>query len=154
MAAGRTRMTTPSRSPCPGGKGRLDFIPAGSDDDTYVRLVQELDWAELYERGFGEFLEECRRRWKDMYDFVLIDSRTGITDMGGICTAQLPEILVMLFTANEQSLRGTVNVARRAARPGRAAVRPCAVDGPPRAYPVRRPRGVQTGPELAAAVRP
>jgi hypothetical protein len=49
-----------------------------------------------------------------MYDFVLIDSRTGITDMGGICTAQLPEILVMLFTANEQSLRGTLDVARRA----------------------------------------
>jgi hypothetical protein len=56
----------------------------------------------------------CGRRWKNLYDLVLVDSRTGITDMGGICTAQLPEILVMLFTANEQSLRGTLDVAHRA----------------------------------------
>ena len=98
----------------PDRNGRLDFIPAGAGDDAYIRLVQELDWARLYERGFGDFLEDCRLRWKAMYDFVLIDSRTGITDMGGICTAQLPEILVMLFTANEQSLRGTLDVACRA----------------------------------------
>ncbi|MGH3570110.1 MAG: CATRA system-associated protein [Pseudonocardia sp.] len=99
----------------PGARGRLDFLPAGSSGDSYVRQVQELDWAELYERyGLGEFLERCRAEWKAEYDFVLVDSRTGITDIGGICTVQLPEVLVMLFTANEQSMRGTLDVARRA----------------------------------------
>jgi len=68
----------------------------------------------MYERGLGEFLEDCRAIWKSEYDVVLIDSRTGITDIGGICTVQLPEVLVMLFTANEQSIRGTLDVARRA----------------------------------------
>ena len=48
------------------------------------------------------------------YDIVLIDSRTGVTEMGGICTAQLPDAVVMLFTANAQSLSGTIDVARRA----------------------------------------
>ncbi len=97
----------------PGARERLDFIPAGQGDDDYVRLVQDLDWAELYRRWLGEFLEVCRARWKADYDFVLVDSRTGITDIGGVCTVQLPDVLVMLFTANEQSLRGILEVARR-----------------------------------------
>jgi cellulose biosynthesis protein BcsQ len=99
----------------PGGLAPLDLVPAGSGDDEYVRRLQKLDWPALYERyGFGEFLEGCRERWADKYDFVLVDSRTGITDIGGICTAQLPEILIMMLTANEQSLSGTMDVARRA----------------------------------------
>ncbi|MGH3613728.1 MAG: hypothetical protein ACRDRK_14280, partial [Pseudonocardia sp.] len=85
------------------------------------------DWAELYERyGLGEFLERCRAEWKAEYDFVLVDSRTGITDIGGKCTVQQPEVLVMLFTANEQSMRGTLDVARRAV----AATTPCRTTGP------------------------
>lgn len=48
------------------------------------------------------------------YDFVLVDSRTGITDIGGICTVQLPDILVFMFTANHQSLDGAMDVVRRA----------------------------------------
>jgi hypothetical protein len=76
--------------------------------------VQEIDWERLYENGFGEYLEQCRDRWTADYDFVLIDSRTGISDIGGICTAHLPDHLVVLFTANRQSLRGALDLARRA----------------------------------------
>jgi hypothetical protein len=47
---------------------------------------------------------------------VLIDSRTGISDIGGICTAQLPDRLVVVFTANEQSVTGAVDIAQRADR--------------------------------------
>src|SRR5215470_5698773 len=100
----------------PGSQTPVDFLPAGAGGDQYVRRVQELDWPGLYERhDLGEFLERCRTRWKAAYDVVLVDSRTGITDIGGICTAQLPDVLVMLFTANEQSLCGTLDIARRAA---------------------------------------
>lgn len=99
----------------PGSAAPLDFLPAGSAGDRYVRRVQELDWAKLYEQhDLGTFLERCRSSWKAAYDIVLVDSRTGITDIGGICTTQLPDVLVMLFTANEQSLRGTLDIARRA----------------------------------------
>ena len=98
-----------------GTGGQLDLLPAGREDDEYVRQAQELDWAALYDRhGLGAFLERCRDRWRADYDMVLVDSRTGITDIGGICTAQLPDVLVMLFTANDQSLAGTLDVARRA----------------------------------------
>ena len=39
-------------------------------------------------------------------DYVLIDSRTGHTDVGGICTRQLPDSVVVLFFPNAQNLRG------------------------------------------------
>ncbi|GAA3045897.1 KGGVGR-motif variant AAA ATPase [Actinokineospora globicatena] len=92
----------------------LDFIPAGRDGDEYYSQVQAIDWARLYDDGFGEYLEQCRRQWTSQYHFVLLDSRTGISDVGGICTAHLPDRLVLLYTANVQSIRGAVNVAKLA----------------------------------------
>lgn len=98
----------------PGIRGRLGLLAAGGRDGDYIEIAQSIDWSELYERrDLGRFLEECRERWAAAYDFVLIDSRTGITDIGAVCTAQLPDVLIMLFTANEQSLDGTLDVAGR-----------------------------------------
>lgn len=95
----------------------LYMITAGRQDESYVSRMQALDWSELYEKhNFGNFLEATRGEWKESFDFILIDSRTGITDIGGICTVQLPDFLVLLFTANQQSLRGSLEVVKRAAR--------------------------------------
>src|SRR5262249_8756240 len=44
---------------------------------------------------------------------------TGLTDISGLCTIHLPDILVVFFTASEQSLQGTLDVVesvRRARR--------------------------------------
>jgi cellulose biosynthesis protein BcsQ len=95
--------------------GRLAVIPAGHQDGTYVERVQELDWEELYvQRSLGTVLERLRAQWVDEYDFVLLDSRTGISDIGGICTVQMPDILAFMFTANRQSLNGVVDIVNRA----------------------------------------
>ncbi|MGK3202352.1 KGGVGR-motif variant AAA ATPase [Amycolatopsis sp. MEPSY49] len=94
--------------------GVLDLLAAGREDPGYVGQVQEIDWDRLYEDGFGEYLEQCREQWIAHYDFVLVDSRTGISDIGGICTAHLPDHLVLLFTANRQSILGAMDAARRA----------------------------------------
>ncbi|WP_254896638.1 hypothetical protein [Amycolatopsis sp. Hca4] len=94
--------------------GALDFLAAGREDEDYVGQVQSIDWEALYDEGFGEYLEKCREQWTTDYDFVLIDSRTGISDIGGICTAHLPDHLVVLFTANRQSIRGATELAGRA----------------------------------------
>lgn len=45
---------------------------------------------------------------------MLIDSRMGITDIGGICTIQLPDLLLLLFTATEQGISGIADVGRKA----------------------------------------
>ncbi|MEV4146828.1 CATRA system-associated protein [Amycolatopsis sp. NPDC049691] len=96
------------------GVGVLDFLAAGTEEPGYVGQVQAIEWDDLYDEGFGEYLEKCRDQWVTRYDYVLIDSRTGISDIGGICTAHLPDHLVLLFTANRQSITGAMDAARRA----------------------------------------
>ena len=43
-------------------------------------------------------------------DYVLIDSRTGHNEVGGICTRQLPDAVTILFFPNEQNLFGLKKV--------------------------------------------
>jgi hypothetical protein len=95
----------------------LHLLTAGSRNEGYFSKVRNLDLQTFYdEREGGLFIESLRNEWKQAYDYVLIDSRTGITDIGGVCTVQLPDILALLFTANEQSMTGVVDVAKRAQR--------------------------------------
>ena len=96
------------------GEDPISLIPAGRPDQDYVAKVQDIDWEQLYLDGFGDYLEECRAQWTNDYDYVLLDSRTGGSDIGSICTAHLPDRLVVLFTANRQSVRGAVDIAHRA----------------------------------------
>ncbi|MER6179315.1 FxSxx-COOH system tetratricopeptide repeat protein [Streptomyces sp. NPDC001652] len=96
---------------------RLDLIAAGGVGGDYIPNVQGIDWDALYEeRDFGNVLEDWRRRWIESYDVVFVDSRTGISDSGGICTAQLPHILAYAFTANQQNVDGVLEVVGRAAK--------------------------------------
>ncbi|MFE3171263.1 KGGVGR-motif variant AAA ATPase [Amycolatopsis sp. NPDC059090] len=94
--------------------GTLDFLAAGRDSLDYPAQVQGIDWESLYDDRFGAYLEKCREHWTSNYDYVLLDSRTGISDVGGICAAHLPDRLVVLYTANRQSVRGAVDIAKRA----------------------------------------
>ena len=76
--------------------------------------LERFDWHDFFSEGGGNFFEQLRAQWKAAYDVVLIDSRTGLTDSGGICTIQLPDIVVAMFTANFQSLYGARDVMRLA----------------------------------------
>jgi cellulose biosynthesis protein BcsQ len=93
----------------------IGLITAGRRDGGYVARMQSIDWEALFaEFGFGLYLEQLRNDWLADYDFVLIDSRTGISDIGGICTINLPDALVAFLTSNHQSLDGIAEIARRA----------------------------------------
>jgi hypothetical protein len=94
---------------------KLDFISAGRSSPDYSQRLQNLDWRLLYERAdLGTFLNDMRSDWKFTYDYVLLDSRTGVTDIGDICSVILPDVLVVLFVTNEQNLEGIEYVIRRA----------------------------------------
>jgi hypothetical protein len=96
-------------------RGSLQLIGSGMRDENYFARLRALDVETLYsQRGSGAIFERVRSCWKEDYDFVLLDSRTGITDIGGICTIHLPDVLVLLFAATEQSLTGVIDVASRA----------------------------------------
>ena len=107
----------------PEGCKEMHILPAGKDLDLpagegeYTKRLRQLDWDVLFaEKRLGNYLEKLRNEWRDEYDFVLIDSRTGITDIGGICTIHLPDMLISFFTSNEQSLYGVRDVMERARR--------------------------------------
>ncbi|MBZ5677177.1 MAG: AAA family ATPase [Acidobacteriia bacterium] len=96
--------------------GYIDFVPAGRQGPGYARRVNSFDWAGFYEKyNGGAFLDAVRRAMVANYDWVLIDSRTGVSDTSGICTIQLPDTLVACFTLNYQSIDGTAAVAKSAA---------------------------------------
>ena len=93
----------------------MSIMAASSDKADYTGVVQSLDWDELYDKhAFGTRVEELRRSWVEKFDFVLIDSRTGVTDFSGLTTAQLPDVLAFLFTPNVQSLEGCCRIVERA----------------------------------------
>ncbi len=96
--------------------GHLEIMPAASSNGAdYTAIVQKLNWDELYSvHNLGERLETLRSSWLESFDVVLVDSRTGVTDFSGLTTAQLPDILAFMFTANEQSLKGCADIVMRA----------------------------------------
>jgi MinD-like ATPase involved in chromosome partitioning or flagellar assembly len=104
-------------APIRGAKNPIRILTAGARSEGYFRKVRKLDVQAFYEEQNGGYIiENLRDSWKSNFDFVLVDSRTGITDIGGICTIQLPDILALVFTATDQSLLGAVEVAGKAAR--------------------------------------
>jgi cellulose biosynthesis protein BcsQ len=93
-------------------KGSIDFLAAGRQDKNYPRRLNMFNWGEFYDRHGGNRLIEVERaRLKANYDYVLIDSRTGLSDTSGICTMQMPDQLVVLFTLNHQSIEGAAAMA-------------------------------------------
>ena len=71
-------------------QGSLTSPPADRTRRTR-EAVSTFDWASFFERlGGGTFLDALRRQHAGHYDYVLIDSRTGVSDSAGICTVRCP----------------------------------------------------------------
>jgi hypothetical protein len=96
----------------PERKGEIDFVSAGRQGADYAKRVNHFDWHSFYEKlGGGAFFDAAKRKF-EKYDYVLIDSRTGVSDTSGICTVHMPDTLVVCFTLNYQSITGALAVAR------------------------------------------
>jgi tetratricopeptide (TPR) repeat protein len=92
--------------------GTLDLVSAGQQNRDYSATVSVFDWDNFYNLGGGAFFDALRDDMRQNYDYVLIDSRTGLSDIADICTAHLPDILVDCFTLSDQSIDGASFVAR------------------------------------------
>ncbi|MGE5110731.1 MAG: KGGVGR-motif variant AAA ATPase [Acidobacteriaceae bacterium] len=92
--------------------GELWIMPAGLSDEHYDSRFRSIDWQSLYREHEGFLLfEDIRAQWESLnLDYVLIDSRTGYTDTGGICTRQLPDCVFVFVFPNEQNRRGIESV--------------------------------------------
>jgi MinD-like ATPase involved in chromosome partitioning or flagellar assembly len=98
-------------NPTPPTPGQLDLLAAGHGSKNYSVILADFSWKEFcaHQCG-GEWLESLRKDWSASYEFILIDSRTGLTDSSGVCTVQMPDFLVLVFTANDQSLTNGLKV--------------------------------------------
>jgi Mrp family chromosome partitioning ATPase len=92
----------------------LTLLSSGREQQPalYARWLEDFDWRRFFRNGGGDYLEALRRSWKHRFDLILIDSRTGLSDTGGVCTIQLPDVVVVMFTANYQSMLGARDVMR------------------------------------------
>jgi hypothetical protein len=94
------------------GAGPIHVMRAGTaPSGDYWRLLSQVNWYEMFygpiPTGVPFFLELKERiRLGYSPDFLLIDARTGITEMGGIATTLLPDSVVCLALASVEHLEG------------------------------------------------
>jgi MinD-like ATPase involved in chromosome partitioning or flagellar assembly len=102
----------------PGTEGRLRLFGSGqAPSPRYWSNLAKLNWHELFyapNASGVQLLFDLRARIQDELnpDFLLIDSRTGITEMGGIATTLLADKLICLVLPTLENLEGARAVLR------------------------------------------
>lgn len=102
----------------PSDAGAIRIMRAGSaPQGEYWRRLSSIDWHDLFYGqdpvGIPFFLELKERIRADFSpDFLLIDARTGITEMGGVATTILPDAVVCLALCSVEHLDGLRAVMR------------------------------------------
>ncbi|MET0657409.1 MAG: TIR domain-containing protein [Steroidobacteraceae bacterium] len=101
--------------------GSVDLMTAGKREPDaanrdYALAVRTFDWNDFFYHWKGDlFFDWLRRQLTNSqtgYDVVLVDTRTGVTEMGGVCAYQLADAAVLLCAPNYQNLDGTVDVVQ------------------------------------------
>jgi hypothetical protein len=94
--------------------GRLSFLLPGKLEG-YADRFADIDWAGLFDpatnAGAAFFYKTAHFLIHELgYEILLIDSRTGYTDLGAVCTIQIPDLVVLVTNLNEQNLVGLERV--------------------------------------------
>jgi len=86
-------------------------MPAGAVSGAYQKQLADLAWRKLHpQKGTLPFLEVFKKALDEELqpDYVLIDSRTGLSDIGGLSTHQLADLVVLVFNLTRSCLEGSV----------------------------------------------
>ena len=93
----------------------LWLIPAGDYlSEDYSRQLDRLDWRCIFSQEregvafFQQFLTRLEQELRP--DFVIVDSRTGISEIAGLCTQQLADEVVMLSSLSSESIKVTRHI--------------------------------------------
>jgi tetratricopeptide (TPR) repeat protein len=93
-----------------GDKGEAWLMPAGRHGEAgYLKFLQNTTWNDFYTQQQGyKILENLRGHIIERFkpDYVFIDARTGLSEIGGIATHQLADVVVLLFNLNNQNIDG------------------------------------------------
>jgi hypothetical protein len=92
--------------------GRIHLMWSGEAPlGQYWRKLAKVNWHELLygsAQGGTRFFLDLKKAIEKQYqpDFLLIDARTGVTEMGGIATTLLPDVVVALMLPTREHLEG------------------------------------------------
>ena len=90
----------------------IDLITAGNIySKEYWKKLTLINWGSLFyekdSQGVAFFIDLKQKIEKELKpDFLLIDSRTGITDISGITMSILADEIVLLVAKNEENIEG------------------------------------------------
>lgn len=90
--------------------GGIDLLPVSQAiDEDYQDKLARWDWDEFYKKYNGEdFLQDLKQAINaENYDIVLIDSRTGMSEVFFVTTFSLAETVVLVSGLNRQNIEGT-----------------------------------------------
>jgi len=100
------------------GTGELHYMSAGSaaldipSTTPYSEALSLFPWPQFFTDSVGGALIDAWRNWaKRNFDLILIDSRTGLADVAGVCTMLFPDEVYLCFVLNRQNIEGTARVA-------------------------------------------
>ncbi|RSN82475.1 hypothetical protein DMH26_36225 [Streptomyces sp. WAC 05379] len=95
--------------------GRLDYVSPGTQNKEYLSAYSQFDWMRFLDHTWHGpvFVEALKQELTQNYDYVLIDSRTGLSDVSDVCTVLLPDVLVAAFTPSSQGMDGAQAVAQK-----------------------------------------
>lgn len=88
--------------------GDLYLIPAGNlNNELYAQELAQLDWTNFYQEGGNLFFNSLQAKLNiENFDYVLIDSRTGFSDVFYISTLTLADTTVLISAMNRQNIEG------------------------------------------------
>lgn len=95
--------------------GRLWLMSPGLPGDSYQRLLSGIDWRRIHDtEGTLPFVEGLRDALVTELepDYVLIDARTGLSDIGGLSTNLMSDFIVLVFNLTEGCIDGSAAVCR------------------------------------------
>jgi MinD-like ATPase involved in chromosome partitioning or flagellar assembly len=98
-------------------RGELYLVPAGEYDEGYIHRLADLDMRLLYQRvtnPFHQLLDDIIEELDP--DIILIDARTGFTEMGAVALFDRADLGVICFSPTEQSYAGLQWVVRAASK--------------------------------------
>jgi len=93
--------------------GCIHLITAGNYNVDYFKKINSFDWNNFYDHLDGKvYIELLKKNLKNLdYDYILIDSRTGVNDYSGICNIQMPDLNLIILAPNNQNFEGALRMS-------------------------------------------
>lgn len=101
----------------------IDFIAAGNVySDKYWNTLFSIDWIKLFykkeSKGVALFVDLKERIKKELKpDYLLIDSRTGISEISGITMSLMADEIVLLAAKNDENIQGIKRIILSLSQP-------------------------------------